>query len=244
MSSQFNLSGENKNPISLFQVTPTSARAVTYDEESWKPSPEDASKESKDERDSLRSSEIRQSKTKRVKNYLKKCKSVLGSSKSASLDVSSVSSDSVCGSSWYLEDNNSEIKEGKISELSDVFEDAQVSLNVKDCSSVFQVANVVEVRGPPESESYKTENLDKAINETITVSEGEEEIEIEIIRDDKVEESIEENENDYKVEAPQITSPVLKELQDQEDGGSRGIDEGCQQNIVEEGAVSMVSLNA
>lgn len=244
MSTQFNLTGENKNPISLFQVTPTSARAVTYDEESWKPSPEDASKESKDERDSLRSSEIRQSKTKRVKNYLKKCKSVLGSSKSASLDVSSVSSDSVCGSSWYLEDNNSEIKEGKISELSDVFEDAQVSLNVKDCSSVFQVANIVEVRGPPESESIKTENLEKAINKTITVSEGEEEIEIEIIRDDKVEESIEENENDYKIAEPEITSPVLKELQDQEDGDSRGIDEGCQQNIVEEGAVSMVSLNA
>ncbi|XP_056631347.1 uncharacterized protein LOC130441613 isoform X2 [Diorhabda sublineata] len=128
-----------------YEVTPTVTKAVTYDEESWKPSPEDISK---DERDSLKSSEIRQSKTKRVKNYLKKCKNALGSGKYASLDVSSVCSAN--NSSWYIE-----IKEPQVNEIEDLFEDVQVCLNINDCSSSFQVANVVEVRGPKIDEGSK-----------------------------------------------------------------------------------------
>nr|CAH7732506.1 unnamed protein product [Callosobruchus chinensis] len=122
-------------------VTPTTTKAVTYDEESWKPSSEETVS---DKKDLSRTSEVRQSKTKRVKNYLKKCKTVLGSSKSNSLDIPETSQTSR-NTSWYLENVN----ECEVNELEDVFEEAQVCLNLTECSSSYQVANVIEVRGPP-----------------------------------------------------------------------------------------------
>ncbi|KAJ8922119.1 hypothetical protein NQ315_004053 [Exocentrus adspersus] len=114
---QLRNSSSNTMPPSLLAVTPTGGRAITYDEESWKPSPEDKSKE-KD--DLSRQCEVRQSKTKRVKNYLKKCKNALGN-RSASLQVSPCS-ESPKTSSWYIENN---LNECEINELEEVFEDAQ-----------------------------------------------------------------------------------------------------------------------
>ncbi|VEN61900.1 unnamed protein product [Callosobruchus maculatus] len=123
------------------KVTPTTTKAVTYDEESWKPSSEETVS---DKKDLSRTSEVRQSKTKRVKNYLKKCKTVLGSSKSNSIDIPE-GSQTTKNTSWYLENVN----ECEVNELEDVFEEAQVCLNLTECSSSYQVANVIEVRGPP-----------------------------------------------------------------------------------------------
>nr|CAI5864936.1 unnamed protein product [Callosobruchus analis] len=127
--------------VVFLKVTPTTTKAVTYDEESWKPSSEETVS---DKKDLSRTSEARQSKTKRVKNYLKKCKSVLGSSKSNSLDIPE-SSQTSRHTSWYLQNVN----ECEVNELEDIFEEAQVCLNLSECSSSYQVANVIEVRGPP-----------------------------------------------------------------------------------------------
>ncbi|XP_072400076.1 puratrophin-1-like isoform X3 [Diabrotica undecimpunctata] len=206
------------------KVTPTATRAVTYDEESWKPSPDESSK---DEKDSVRSSEIRQSKTKRVKNYLKKCKNVLGSSKSASLDVSSVCSESAGSSSWYLEDTNIEIKEPQINELEDVFENAQISLNFNDGTSSYQVANIVEVRGPPQLEPLKAvsvENLDN-IHQNLENVTKESDVttantsEQGTLPPDSIETK---NSDDIGVADKDgiATSPFLREFQEQEDGAA------------------------
>ncbi|CAG9864587.1 unnamed protein product [Phyllotreta striolata] len=126
----------SKFRMGLHGVTPTSTRALTYDEESWKQSPEDSLA---DDRTSLKSTE--QSKTNRVKNYIKKCKNALSTSKSASVDLSSASS------SWYDDDKSaSNVRTHETNELEDVFEEAQVRLDVGSGTSFFQVANVVEVK--------------------------------------------------------------------------------------------------
>nr|XP_023018868.1 uncharacterized protein LOC111507754 [Leptinotarsa decemlineata] len=177
-------------------VTPTSTRAVTYDEESWKPSPEDSFK------DIERSTEVRHSKSKRVKSILKKCKNVLGN-KSASLEVSTGSDPSSSSSgnersSFCLDDKiEDNLNVCQINELDDIFEDAHVSLNVAECTGVFQVANIVEVRGPPGSDT--TTSSSESANDQ---KEGAEE---------KTPHS-----------EPETASPVLSEVQDKEEGGIDG----------------------
>nr|XP_023013754.1 uncharacterized protein LOC111503632 [Leptinotarsa decemlineata] len=179
-----------------YEVTPTSTRAVTYDEESWKPSPEDSSK------DIERSTEVRHSKSKRVKSILKKCKNVLGN-KSASLEVSTGSDPSSSSSgnersSFCLDDKiEDKLNVCQINELDDIFEDAHVSLNVAECTGVFQVANIVEVRGPPGSDT--TTSSSESANDQ---KEGAEE---------KTPHS-----------EPETASPVLSEVQDKEEGGIDG----------------------
>lgn len=115
------------------QVTPTGRHALTYDEESWKPTPEDLPKPE----EITRSSETRTSTTKRVKKYLKKCKSVLISGTS---DASSEEAPTT--SSWYLDDL---IHESEVHELEDIYEDAQVG-NIVTNNDFYQVANVVDVK--------------------------------------------------------------------------------------------------
>lgn len=185
----------------FFQVTPTTDRAVTYDEESWKPSEEETIK---DKKDLSRSNDVRQSKTKRVKNYLKKCKNVLGSSKSASLDVSSCD-DNVSGcSSWYIDNQIVDnLNRCEINELEEIFEDAQVSINVTEGSSVYQVANIIEVRGPSTSASSASDsNSDK--NKAVEESSQKE------IKNAKG--------NDDVIDGSETISPVLTKSQDQDDG--------------------------
>ncbi|CAH1179324.1 unnamed protein product [Phaedon cochleariae] len=175
-----------------YEVTPTSGRPISYTDESWKPSSGESTK------DPSCPTECRQSKTKRVKNYLKKCKSALGTSKSASLDVSSNCSEKNETSSWYLENQIEEnLNECEVKELEDVFENATVHTDIDDCS--LQVANIVEVRGPPGSNDQCDDN--------------------EYQRED--EEGRNEKEEDLMT-APVATSPVLQKLQEEEDGGVDG----------------------
>ncbi|XP_068911391.1 puratrophin-1-like isoform X4 [Tenebrio molitor] len=113
------------------KVTPTGRHVLTYDEESWKPTPEEPKPE-----DISRTNEARQSKAKRVKKYLKKCKNVLG--RSTSSDVPAEEAPST--SSWYLEEL---INVSEINELEDVYEDA-VQVGTVDSGAVYQVASVVD----------------------------------------------------------------------------------------------------
>ncbi|KAF7280799.1 hypothetical protein GWI33_005463, partial [Rhynchophorus ferrugineus] len=73
-------------PVVALQVTPTSQRSVTYDEESWRPTTEDTSSREKSPEPSTSStiSTKSTSKTKKVKKYLKKCKNALSVNKSSS----------------------------------------------------------------------------------------------------------------------------------------------------------------
>lgn len=140
----------------LFQVTPSNDRSVTYDDESWKPSEEETIK---DKKDLSRANEVRQSKTKRVKKYFKKCKNVLGSSKSASLDVSYCDDSVSTSSSWYIENQIVDnLNRCEINELEEIFEDAQISIDVNEGRSVYQVASIVEVRGPSTTESSASDS--------------------------------------------------------------------------------------
>ncbi|XP_018574008.1 uncharacterized protein LOC108913036, partial [Anoplophora glabripennis] len=179
-------------------VTPTGGRAITYDEESWKPSPEDKLKEKEDFN---RLSEARQSKTKRVKNYFKKCKNALGT-RSASLEVSS-SSDASGTSSWYVENK---LNECEVNELEEIFEDAQDSPNLGVTSSAYQVANIIEVKGP---------NVDNSDNEKIAKGEVE-------IKDLCCGKPPDEEETKTDSSVPRTTSPSLKKSQDEEEGEADG----------------------
>ncbi|EFA01095.2 hypothetical protein TcasGA2_TC004018 [Tribolium castaneum] len=109
------------------KVTPTGRHALTYDEESWRSTSEESS--SKPPEELSRSSDTRQSATKRVKNYLKKCKNALKSGSHE--EVASTSS-------WYLDEL---INVSEVNELEDIYEDVQVDVD----SGVYQVASVVDV---------------------------------------------------------------------------------------------------
>lgn len=133
-----------------FQVTPASRHALTYDEESWKPTPEELSK-SKEDTCTL---ERHQSTTKKVRNYLKKCRNVL-SSRSTSTDQTQNADGST--SSWYV-DKQINVHECQVVELEDVFENAQVvDIGIKD---VCEVANIVEVKG--RTEVQNNENVENS----------------------------------------------------------------------------------
>ncbi|KAJ8952473.1 hypothetical protein NQ314_007551 [Rhamnusium bicolor] len=157
-------------------VTPTVERAITYDEESWKPSPEEKSKEKAD-----------------------------FNRRSASLEVSTTSGDTSVTSSWYLENQIEEnLNECEINELEEVFEDAHVSLNLGDCSGIFQVANIIEVKGPNVSN-----NDDEKGKEAIKIKDG-------CNNKDTVQEI---DKSDVSVSSEsETTSPNLKELQEKEEG--------------------------
>lgn len=138
-----------------FQVTPASRHCLTYDEESWKPTPEEQQDlKCISDTEHCRTLEIRQSKTKRVRNYLKKCKNVL--SRSSSSDQAQFADSS--SSSWYIEKQISGVlNESEVVELEDVFEDAK---EIGGISEICEKANVVvEVRGRSEetAESCKDE---------------------------------------------------------------------------------------
>ncbi|KAL3275171.1 hypothetical protein HHI36_019941 [Cryptolaemus montrouzieri] len=131
-------------PELYFQVTPVGRQALTYDGDSWKEKGDEVIEENTDS--SSKSFDSKQSKAKRVKNYLKnKCKNALGN-KSSSSDISSSSE----SSSWYLEKitNKSEI-----SELSEVFEDASENLGSIGSDEQYQVANVILIKDPVEDDT-------------------------------------------------------------------------------------------
>ncbi|KAK5642683.1 hypothetical protein RI129_008850 [Pyrocoelia pectoralis] len=135
----------------LPNVTPTGRHAVTYNEESWKSIPEEQGKSEGPSKasennniqseDLSRSSEVRQSKTKRVKNYIKKCKNALGINSS---DSSSHKNDDGHDIEKDLEViiNKSEIRE-----LDHVFEKIGDNSRIEEnnLSDLSQVANVVNI---------------------------------------------------------------------------------------------------
>lgn len=143
-------------PLLPFQVTPSGRHCLTYDEESWKPTAEEQQQDLKyiSDTDHCRTLEIRQSKTKRVRNYLKKCKNAL--SRSSSSDQAQFVESS---SSWYIEKqiSNDVLNESEVVELEDVFEDAK---EIGCISEICEKANVIEVRGPPD-EPVERKNDDK-----------------------------------------------------------------------------------
>ncbi|XP_066257641.1 puratrophin-1-like isoform X1 [Euwallacea similis] len=135
-----------------YEVTPTNQKAITYDEESWKPRPEDPLQREKSpdpSTPSTSSSSKSSSKAKKVKKYLKKCKNALGSSKSSSFDCETASQISTnSSSSWYVDPRlEGLIQKGEIHEIVEQFEDEVVDL--QDSKSVkFEVANIIQVKLP------------------------------------------------------------------------------------------------
>lgn len=93
--------------------------ALTYDEESWKPKSEDHNEDTTKLNENQAVPEIRQSKCKRVKNYLKKCKNVIGS-KSTNNDQHSKLGIETSSTANKLNENTSHYDE--CSELDNVFE--------------------------------------------------------------------------------------------------------------------------
>lgn len=125
-------------------MTPAGRHCLTYDEESWKPTPEEQDLKRASEPDHhCRTLEIRQSKTKRVRNYLKKCKNALARSSSGEQFASESTS-----SSWYVEKQlGGVLNESEVVELEDVFENVK---EIRGIGDICEVANVVEVKGRPE----------------------------------------------------------------------------------------------
>lgn len=135
-------------------MTPAGRHALTYDEESWKPTPEEASKSKEGLNEGSCTLERHQSRTKRVRNYLKKCKNAL-SNRSTNSDCNQNSDGST--SSWYVEKQvNVSVHDYQIVELEDVFENVQVvDIGLED---IREVANVVEVKGRAETTNEACEN--------------------------------------------------------------------------------------
>lgn len=145
-------------------MTPTGRHALTYDEESWRQQEESAS--SKETGEEIgRNTETRKSKTKRVKNYLKKCKNVLGNRSGAAAvsdpnTTSGSGNDATATSSWYVE-KSLELNESEIKELEDVFEEVQSF----DCfADLSRIANVIDVKRPSTSK-YLDENVTERAEE-------------------------------------------------------------------------------
>lgn len=134
-------------------MTPTGRHALTYDEQSWKPSPDETA--NKD--DFVRANESRQSKTQRVKNYIKKCKNALGS-KSNSLEQSHNGESS--STSWYVDKKLEDLlNESEINELDDVFEDAEIR---EHFGTSYQKANVIQIKGEERNEGNR---IDEGLEE-------------------------------------------------------------------------------
>lgn len=123
----------------FFQVTPTGRHCLSYDEESWKPTEDEKTNSKESSPDVCRTLETRQSKTKRVKNYLKKCKNALGS-RSSTAEITQVEYSS---SSWYVDDH---LNEGEVHEIVEQFE--QVKTIDQSIDEKKRVALVVEVKAP------------------------------------------------------------------------------------------------
>lgn len=155
------------------QVTPAGRHCLTYDEESWKATPDEQDLKQISDTDQCRTLEIRQSKTKRVRNYLKKCKNAL--SRSSSGDQSQFA-ESSSSSSWYIEKQISgALNESEVVELEDVFEDAK---EIGGISEICEKANVIEVRGRLEeaADSFnkdKKEHATEVSSPTLTESQSE-----------------------------------------------------------------------
>lgn len=121
----------------MFQVTPTGRHCITYDEESWKPTEEvpGDSKESSPEATDVVNS--RPSKTKRVKNYLKKCKNALGN-RSSTVEITTTTDGASSTCSWYVNEVDVETIE---------YEERCKSIE-REIEDRCCVATVIEVHGP------------------------------------------------------------------------------------------------
>ncbi|XP_076262791.1 uncharacterized protein LOC143197888 isoform X3 [Rhynchophorus ferrugineus] len=137
------------------QVTPTSQRSVTYDEESWRPTTEDTSSREKSPEPSTSStiSTKSTSKTKKVKKYLKKCKNALSVNKSSSSFDCETSSQNT---SWYVDPRlRNLVCESEINELEEQFEEDEVTPLETRNDIKFEVASIIQVKGP---EGYEPTN--------------------------------------------------------------------------------------
>lgn len=154
------------------QVTPTGRHCLTYDEESWKPTLEEQQDLKRtSETDHCRTLEIRQSKTKRVRNYLKKCKNALARSSSGEQSHFAESSST---SSWYVEKQLSGVlNESEVVELEDVFENVK---EISGISDICEVANVVEVKGRSEEVGDRDEKEKSVEFSSPTLTESQSEV--------------------------------------------------------------------
>ncbi|XP_022916262.2 puratrophin-1-like isoform X2 [Onthophagus taurus] len=138
-----------------YEVTPTGRHCLTYDEESWKPASDDSKSNSKENSPDLPKTESsKQSKTKRVKNYLKKCKNALGNNRSSADITTSVEYSS---SSWYVEDH---LNEGEVNEIQEDFQ--EVRLIDEELRNKKEKALVVEVTAPISKSSEEGKSFTKA----------------------------------------------------------------------------------
>lgn len=125
-------------------------------------------------------------------------------------------------SSWYIENQIVDnLNRCEINELEEIFEDAQISLDLNAGRSVYQVASIVEVRGPSTTESSASDSSS-----------------------DKKEAVDNSSQNDIPKETgkeatSETNSPVLTESQDQDDVNVSDTNE----LEVKDEAVSLVSTS-
>ncbi|XP_060519485.1 uncharacterized protein LOC132697828 [Cylas formicarius] len=125
-----------------YEVTPTNQKALTYDEQSWKPAPEETPPE-KEKDGSNHSSCSQISKKKKVKNYFKKCKNAL-SNKPTSIDLPS-STETSSENAWYVDPKlDKPLQTSEVNVIEDIFEDALVV--PLDGKVTLEIANIIEVK--------------------------------------------------------------------------------------------------
>lgn len=135
-------------------MTPTGRHVRGFEESSWKATDDlhDTSLKSKDDTRSEefnRNTDERKSKTKRVKNYLKRCKDALsGSSK----QQNETKNEQNC-SYWYV-DNETRVTEHRIS-INDISENDQHSDSIDNSNKIDNVENIF----------VETENESKSLND-------------------------------------------------------------------------------
>ncbi|KAK4877374.1 hypothetical protein RN001_009880, partial [Aquatica leii] len=139
--------GLHKVPV-FPNVTPTGRHAISYNEDCWKSKPEEqqppdgSSKLLENTPTEIgRSSEGRQSKAKRVKNYLKKCKNAIGNKISSSEASTSNNEDAT------LVEKDSEVilNKSEVNELNEIYENLNQNACLQSVCDLSEVANVVNI---------------------------------------------------------------------------------------------------
>ncbi|KAF5297182.1 hypothetical protein FQA39_LY12197 [Lamprigera yunnana] len=148
--------------VHKIRVTPTGRHAISFNDDCWKPKNEEeaiegTSKASESPSDEIsRTSEVRQSKTKRVKNYLKKCKNAIGNK---------------IGSSETSDTKNAEkdleviLNKSEVHELEEVFENVGDNVCLENVRDLSQIANVVDIIDKNE-DNLNSKNVENRLLDT------------------------------------------------------------------------------
>lgn len=193
------------NGFFLFQVTPTGRHARGFEESSWKPNEDQQDSFPKQKEDTKsdefnRNSEERKSKTKRVKNYLKRCKDALSGTK----PQPETKTEQNC-SYWYVE-NETHVPEHRIDindaidndhqtiDNSNKVDNADVlagteneSKSLNDCEELFEKV------GPNYNHNTDVDTDTDGNDECFEIGEGKEEGSLPQINEDLSDDTFDEN---------------------------------------------------